>query len=99
MVRGLTVFARAVSQSDGTLGNIAAVIVVAGSPSVRQTAVSECGDASTCNVAMPPKRRNIGDALHAYVVMFPFYRQSRLLDHDHAKWIVLGALTSSAGTN
>jgi len=41
---------------------------------------------------MSPKRRIIDDALYAHFVTFSVYRRRRLLDHDHAKRIVLGVL-------
>ncbi len=41
---------------------------------------------------MSPKRRIIDDALYVHFVTFSVYRRRRLLDHDHAKRIVLGVL-------
>ncbi|RIK73635.1 MAG: hypothetical protein DCC67_17670 [Planctomycetota bacterium] len=41
---------------------------------------------------MLPKRRIADDELYAHFVTFSVYRRRRLLDHDHAKRIVLGVL-------
>jgi putative transposase len=50
------------------------------------------------NIVPMTERRVYDDELHAHYVTFSCYKRRRLLDHDHAKRIVLGMLNSQLET-
>jgi putative transposase len=64
----------------------------AAKPPTRATQVIALAEFSVKYSGMSSPRRIVDDKLYAHFVTFSTYRRRRLLDHDHAKRIVLGVL-------